>query len=346
MIAPSRVEPSDVGQKRGPVSDTKGEISDVTESPTPRRGGKQRPVGQESKVIGFEVHVLANIGARIDPEYPGEKVGNGVGVKRGDTVRCTEVVSFPYRGTDIFFYKLLDGEGWIHDFAPDRPVRTISRGSDPALGESGPPSGVGTSQSNVTDGRSLANASMSGRETAFLNRNKDAWALLMSRVRDRSKRGLPKSARTVAEAMVPPPPRPDVSRWGKRAEGGDGKRVGPHATRDNRRGDDVEGTEVPSYSPVANRTRTRKGEKSKKRKGRKKSAREMATGETGRSPSHGSGRGPVGSTRNAGGGESRGDSLQDGYGTESGYDHGQSDHGQGHDGNADVRGTRRPAHGR
>ena len=221
---------------------------------------------QEQEERGFVVRVSANIGVRIDPKYPGEKVGNRALVKAGDTVRCTEVVSFQYQGVNILFYKLLDGGGWIHDYGPSRPGRTISRVGGPVLGNGGPPHEVEMSQPNVTGRRSTTNNSRPDRDTAYQNRDINAWALLMSGVRRRSTRGSSGGASPVSAAMGPPPPRTGEERRGGRAGNGDGKQVGSQTTRDNRRGDDGVESEGVACSPVASRTRTRNGKKSKRNK--------------------------------------------------------------------------------
>lgn len=60
------------------------------------------------------------IGIRKHPEYPGERTG--VDVSLGQIFKCSQRKFYKYQNYKITFYKLSDGQGWIHNFRRRNPT--------------------------------------------------------------------------------------------------------------------------------------------------------------------------------------------------------------------------------
>jgi len=64
------------------------------------------------------------VGIRTHPEYPGFRTGEKISVSEPFVQVNPNFTVFEYEGTQIYFYELINGGGWIHDFDAHHP-RTI-----------------------------------------------------------------------------------------------------------------------------------------------------------------------------------------------------------------------------
>lgn len=83
----------------------------------------------EKKTRGFttikfvKVAYKGGAGIRKGPEYPGEMTGEGI--QPEETVAYIEKKIVKFHNRIIFFYKLADGQGWIHNYNPSSEITAL-----------------------------------------------------------------------------------------------------------------------------------------------------------------------------------------------------------------------------
>jgi len=67
-------------------------------------------------MIRFTSGNHTGVGIRTHPEYPGVRTGETISVSESLVQVNPKFTIFEYEGTEIYFYELINGGGWIHDF--------------------------------------------------------------------------------------------------------------------------------------------------------------------------------------------------------------------------------------